>query len=83
MINFIKTRYKNIQFYLRIILISFLPILTIMGVQPEAFTTWSSVGQAILDFISDPYLLALYVFTLVQSFTDSKNEIEDVKMEDE
>lgn len=80
--NFFKSRGKNPQFYIRIVLISFLPILTAMGLEPEAFTSWASLWAAVLSFVSNPFLLGLYIVTLVQSFSSSKNKIEDVKMED-
>lgn len=83
MINFIKNHYKNIQFYLRIVLVSFLPIVTALGLQPEGFTTWESVGTAIIQFVSNPFLLVLYIVTLSQSFASSKNKIEDMKVEGE
>lgn len=69
-----KNRTKNFQFYLRIMLISFLPIMALMSIQPESLSTWQALGQAFKDFLSNPFLIGTYIVTLYQSFLDSKNK---------
>ena len=51
MIEFIKLRYKNIQFYIRLGLISFLPILSYFGLSQTDITSWSQLGSIILEFM--------------------------------
>lgn len=70
----IKKKLKNWQFYLRILLITFLPILTAMGVEHNSITTWQHLGQVALEFVSNPYLVGLWLFTLYQSFVNTDNK---------
>lgn len=74
MLEFIKLRYKNIQFYIRLGLISFLPILSYFGLSQTDLTSWSQLGSVILEFMKNPYLLGLYGITLYQSFKNTKAE---------
>jgi len=69
----IKKRYKNIQFWLRIILISALPIFSGLNVKLEQLSTWDELLCVLSRFIGNPYLIGFYIFTLVQSFTNSKS----------
>jgi hypothetical protein len=73
LIQEIKNRYQNVQFWLRIILISALPILAGLNVKIEQLSTWEEVLGVLSRFISNPYLIGFYIFTLVQSFTNSKS----------
>lgn len=69
--QFFKDRAKNPQFYIRIILISFLPILSYMGMGESDLTSWATLGQALIEFVKNPYLLGLYIVTLYQSFKNT------------
>lgn len=69
--QFFKDRSKNPQFYIRVILISFLPILSYMGMSEADLTSWLSLWEALKQFVSNPYLLGLYVVTLYQSFKNT------------
>ena len=70
-IEFLKERSKNIQFYIRIVLISFLPILAYFGMTGTDLTSWAVLGDTIVKFFSNPYLLGLYIITLYQSFKNT------------
>lgn len=74
MLEFIKLRYKNIQFYIRLGLISFLPILTYFGISETDLTSWIQLGKVVIAFVQNPYLLGLYAITLYQSFKNTKGE---------
>ena len=74
----LSQRAKNIQFYARIVLVSFLPVFAIVVTEPQALNTWDNLGSAILTFVSNPYLIGLWIVTLYQSFMSSISEpIED------
>jgi len=69
----IKNRSKNYQFWVRIVVISTLPILSGLNVKAEELSTWDALASVLLRFVSNPYLVGFYIFTLVQSFTNSKS----------
>ena len=69
----IKGRAKNYQFWVRIIAISTLPILSGLNVKVEELSTWDALASVLLRFIGNPYLVGFYIFTLIQSFTNSKS----------
>ena len=69
----IKNRAKNYQFWVRIAAISTLPILSGLNVKVEELSTWDALADVLLRFISNPYLVGFYIFTLIQSFTNSKS----------
>ena len=70
-IEFMKIRGKNPQFYVRIILISFLPILSYFGLSSADLSSWAGLGNVLYEFISNPYLLGLYILTIYQSFKNT------------
>ncbi len=59
---------KNLHFYLRIILISSLPILTAMKIETQDIYSWSRFFEVIKSFINNPYLVGIYIVTLHQTF---------------
>lgn len=73
-IDWFNSRKGNIQFYVRIILISFLPVFTYMGLTEQEITTWASLFQIIFEIIKNPYLFFLWGSTLIQSFTKTYDE---------
>ena len=76
-IEFLQSRYKNAQFYIRLILVSFLPIMTIMGISGESLTSWPALWRAFLVFIGDPYLVFMYALTLYQSFKNTGTQLQN------
>ncbi|MDD2370827.1 MAG: phage holin [Firmicutes bacterium] len=69
--QFFKERVQNPEFYIRVILISFLPILSYFGMSQTDLTSWASIGDLVVRFFSNPYLIGLWLFTLVQSFRNT------------
>jgi phi LC3 family holin len=45
-------------------------ILTAMNVSPEMFTSWSLVGQEIVNLISNPFRLGCVIIAVVGVFVD-------------
>lgn len=73
----VKQRIKNPQFYIRIVLVSFLPIAAAMAIEPQSLTSWKKLIEVLQAFLNNPYLIGLYLFTLYQSFLSSKKEEEN------
>ncbi len=69
--EFFKERVQNPEFYIRVIIISFLPILSYFGISQTDLTSWSAIGELIIKFFSNPYLVGLWIFTLWQSFRNT------------
>ena len=67
-------RLANIQFWVRVILISFLPILSYLGLSGADLTSWTIVSDTLVRFFSNPYLVGLYLITLYQSFVSTKKK---------
>lgn len=50
---------ENRAFILRFVLALVLPILTYLGLKFEDLTTWQGVGQVVVQFMSNPFLVGL------------------------
>ena len=66
----LKVRFKNPMFYAQIILSVLTPILTYMGLAATDITTWSKLGEVLLQAISNPYVLSLVAVSLYNAFVD-------------
>ena len=62
MIN-LKVRIKNPIFWVQIILAILTPILAYMGITAQDLTTWTKLGQVLLQAIQNPYVLSLVVIS--------------------
>ena len=45
-------------------------IMTAMGVNPNMFTTWDAVIEAVVDLVSNPYMLSSVVLAVIGVFID-------------
>lgn len=79
MLTFLRERCKSYTFYIRLFLLSFLPVLTYTGMTGDSITSWPILWDFIVKFVSNPYLLFIWTVTLIQSFRDSTNN--DIKIE--
>lgn len=59
-------RVKNPWFWIGLIA----TILSAIGVSPEIFTSWSVVGQVLLDFIKNPFEIGCVIFAILGVFVD-------------
>lgn len=66
----LRVRFKNPMFYAQIILSVLTPILTYMGLAATDITTWSKLGEVLLQAISNPYVLSLVAVSLYNAFVD-------------
>ena len=58
-----KVRAKSLQFWLGLVGVIVSPILAYFGMAASDFTTWQSIGDIAIGFVSNPYL----VFTVITS----------------
>ena len=65
-----KVRIKNPYFWIQIGIAILMPILAYMGLTVEDLTTWSKVGQVLLEAISNPYVLGLVVVSVLNAIQD-------------
>ena len=62
----LKVRAKNPWFWVGL----FGVILTAMGVRPEMFTSWSLVWEAIVNLVSNPFMLFSVAIAILGQFVD-------------
>lgn len=61
-----KVRVKNPYFWVGFVGI----ILTAMGVSPEMFTSWSAVGNQLLEFVSNPFMIGSVIVAVIGVIVD-------------
>ena len=69
MINF-RVRLRNPVFIAQLILAVLTPILAYAGLTVQDITTWSALGQLLIDAISNPYVLGLVVVSVWNAIND-------------
>lgn len=62
----IPVRFKNPWFWVGICG----TIMTAMGLSPEMFTSWGAVWEAIVNMVSNPYMLVSVVLAVLGVFVD-------------
>ena len=62
----IPVRMKNPWFWVGLLGV----VLTAMGVSPEMLTSWALVGQAVVDLVSNPFMLGSVVIAVLGVFVD-------------
>lgn len=61
-----KVRIKNPWFWVGLVGI----VLTAMGVSPEMFTSWSAVGNSLLELVQNPFMLGSVALSVLGVFVD-------------
>lgn len=69
MIN-LKVRFKNPVFIAQLALSVLTPILAYAGLTLADLTTWSALGQVLIDAITNPYVLGLVVVSVWNALND-------------
>lgn len=64
MINW-KVRVKNPTFWIGLAGVVVSPVLAYTGASLADFTTWESVGEAIVETVKNPYLVGSIVFAVL------------------
>ena len=62
----IPVRFKNPWFWVGLCG----TVLTAMGVSPEMFTSWGAVWEAVVNMVSNPYMLVSVVLAVLGVFVD-------------
>ena len=62
----IPVRFKNPWFWVGLCG----TVLTAMGVSPEMFTSWDAVWEAVVNMVSNPYMLVSVVLAVLGVFVD-------------
>lgn len=61
-----KVRIKNPYFWLGMLGVIF----AAMGVSPEMFTSWAAVGNQLLEFISNPFMIGSVISAVLGVLVD-------------
>lgn len=61
---------ENRTFVLRFALALVLPVLTYLGLKFEDLTTWGGVGNVLVQFISNPFLVGLTLVNALNMIPD-------------
>ena len=62
----IKARFKNPYFWISVVAV----LITALGVDPVALTSWESVGDLFIDLANNPFLIGTAIVALVGVFFD-------------
>ena len=65
-----KVRFRNPVFYAQLSLAVLTPILAYMGLTMSDLTTWSAVGNVLLQAVSNPYVLVLVLVSVWNAVND-------------
>lgn len=66
----LKVRFKNPMFYAQLVLSVLTPILTYLGLTATDLTTWSKLGEVLLQAVSNPYVLSLVIVSVYNALVD-------------
>ena len=65
-----KVRVKNPSFWVSIALAILTPILAYMGITAQDITTWSALGNVLLQAVSNPYILVMVAVSVYNAVVD-------------
>lgn len=68
-INWI-VRLKNPVFWIQIITVIIITILTYFSMQPQDVTSWAILGELLLNAVKNPYLVVLVLINLFNILVD-------------
>ena len=66
MIMNLKVRIKNPYFWIGLIGV----ILSALGVSPDMLTSWQGVGEALFEFIKNPFMIGSVIVAVLGVFID-------------
>lgn len=65
-----KVRLKNPVFVAQLLAAVAVPVLAYMGLTVQDMTSWSAVGQVIVEAVKNPYVLGLVVVSVFNAVQD-------------
>lgn len=66
----LKVRFKNPVFIVQLILAILTPLLAYAGLTMQDLTSWTILGNMLLDAIKNPYVLGLIVISVWNALND-------------
>lgn len=86
-----RIRIKNPSFWVSVAIAIITPILAYMGITAQDITTWSALGNVLLQAVSNPYILLMVAVSVYNAvldptttgFTDSANALAYTKPNNE
>lgn len=73
MINW-KVRIRNPLFWVQVLLAVLMPILAYMGLTVEDLTSWTILGETLMEAVKNPYVLGLVVVSVWNAVNDPTTE---------
>jgi len=70
----LKVRFKNPIFIAQLILAILTPILAYAGLTMQDLTTWKTLGELLLNALSNPYVLGLIIISVWNALNDPTTE---------
>ncbi len=61
---------ENISFILRFVAALLIPILAYLGLEVSDLTNWNMVGEVLIQFISNPFLIGLTIINALNMMVD-------------
>lgn len=65
-----RVRFKNPVFIAQLLMAVLVPILGYFGLTAQDLTTWKSLGELIVNALSNPYVVGLIVVSLWNAIND-------------
>lgn len=66
----IRFNKDNITFIIRFLAALVIPVLAYLGLEVKDLTSWNLIGEVLLQFISNPFLLGLTVINALNMIPD-------------
>ncbi len=70
----LKVRFKNPIFIAQLVLAILTPILAYAGLTMQDLTTWKTLGELLLNALSNPYVLGLIIISVWNALNDPTTE---------
>ncbi len=65
-----KIRLKNPSFWVSVIIAIFAPMLAYMGLTTKDITSWSVLGNTLIQAVSNPYILLMIAISVYNAIID-------------
>ena len=65
-----KIRFKNVSFWVSVVLAIVTPILTYFGLAAQDLTTWGTIWNVIIQAVSNPYVILMVAVSLYNAVVD-------------
>lgn len=66
----LAVRFKNPQFVIRFVASLLIPALASIGIEWQSLTTWAALGDALIQIVSNPVVIAMIIVNALNVFPD-------------